>query len=73
MQQYFAKSRKDNTMYLKESDLNHISRVMRMKEIDKIIVVHDESSYVCSLNKDLLSCEIVDVFKDNDKYPMFLV
>ena len=73
MQQYFAKSRKDNTMYLKESDLNHISRVMRMKENDKIIVVHDESSYVCSLNKDLLSCEIVDVFKDNEKYPMFLV
>ena len=73
MQQYFAKSRKDNTMYLKESDLNHISRVMRMKENDKIIVVHDESSYVCSLNKDLLSCEIVEVFKDNEKYPMFLV
>ena len=73
MQQYFAKSRKDNIMYLKESDLNHISRVMRMKENDKIIVVHDESSYVCSLNKDLLSCEIVDVFKDNEKYPMFLV
>ena len=73
MQQYFAKYRKDNTMYLKESDLNHISRVMRMKENDKIIVVHDESSYVCSLNKDLLSCEIVDVFKDNEKYPMFLV
>ncbi len=73
MQQYFAKSRKDNTMYLKESDLNHISRVMRMKENDKIIVVHDESSYVCSLNKDLLSCEIVDVFKDNEKYTMFLV
>ena len=73
MQQYFAKSRKDNTMYLKESDLNHISRVMRMKENDKIIVVHDESSYVCSLNKDLLSCEIVDVFKDNEEYPMFLV
>ena len=73
MQQYFAKSRKDNTMYLKESDFNHISRVMRMKENDKIIVVHDEASYVCSLNKDLLSCEIVDVFKDNEKYPMFLV
>lgn len=73
MQQYFAKDRKENTLFLKDSDLNHISRVMRMKENDKIIVVHDESSYVCSLNKDLLSCEIVDVFKDNEEYPMFLV
>lgn len=73
MQQYFAKDRKNNTLFLKESDLNHIQRVMRMKENDEIIVVYDESSYVCSLNGDLLSCEIVDVFKDNEKYSKFLV
>lgn len=73
MQQYFAKDRKNNTLFLKESDLNHIQRVMRMKENDEIIVVYDESSYVCSLNCDLLSCEIVDVFKDNEKYSKFLV
>lgn len=73
MQQYFGKDRKDNTLYLKESDLNHISRVMRMKENDEIIVVYDEKSYICSLNSDLLSCEIKSVFKDNKEETKFLV
>ena len=73
MQQYFAKNKKNNTLYLKESDLNHIQRVMRMKENDNIIVVHDDKSYVCSLNKDLLSAQIVKVFKDTEEYPTFLV
>ena len=73
MQQYFAKDRKNNTLYLKDSDLNHIQRVMRMKENDNIIAVYDEVSYVCSLNKDLLSADIVEVFKDKEEYPMFLV
>lgn len=73
MQQYFAKDKKNNTLYLKESDLNHIQRVMRMKENDNIIVVHDDKSYVCSLNKDLLSAQIVEVFKDTEEYPTFLV
>ena len=45
MQQYFGKDKKDNTLFLKESDLNHIQRVMRMKENDEIIVVYDEMSY----------------------------
>lgn len=73
MQQYFAKDRKNNTLFLKESDLNHIQRVMRMKENDEIIVVYDEKSYICSLNKDLLSCEIKSVFKDNKEETNFLV
>ena len=73
MQQYFGKDKKNNTLYLKESDLNHIQRVMRMKENDEIIVVYDEKSYVCSLNNDLLSCEIKSVFKDNKEETKFLV
>jgi len=71
MQQYYAKNKKDKTIYLDESDLNHIKNVMRMKENDKIIVVYDEKSYICSLNKDLLSADIEDVFKDNEtKLPL---
>lgn len=73
MQQYFGKDKKENTLYLKESDLNHIQRVMRMKENDEIIVVYDDMSYICSLNSDLLSCEIKSVFKDNKKETKFLV
>ena len=71
MQQYFGKDKKNNTLYLKESDLNHIQRVMRMKENDEIIVVYDDKSYVCSLNNDLLSCEIKSVFKDNKEETKF--
>lgn len=73
MQQYFAKDRKENTLFLKDSDLNHIQKVMRMKENDKIIVVHDESSYICVLNKDLLSATIKELFKETEKIPKFLV
>ena len=31
MQQYFAKDRKDNTLYLNIEYLNHIKNVMRIK------------------------------------------
>ena len=73
MQQYFAKSKKDNTLYLNDSDLNHIKNVMRMKKDELIICVYDKSSYICSLNKDLLSCEIKEVFKGNEKINDFIV
>ena len=64
MQQYFAKTKKDNTLLLNEDDLNHIKNVMRMKENDEIIVVYEDKSYICSLNKDLLSSNIISVFKE---------
>mgnify|MGYP003422525468 CR=1 FL=1 len=64
MQQYFSKSKKDNVLYLYEYDLNHIKNVMRMKENDEIIVVYDKTSYICSLNRDLTSCNIKSVFSN---------
>ena len=73
MQQYFATSKKDNLLFLNNDDLNHIKNVMRMKENDEIIVVYEDNSYICSLNKDLLSCEIKELFKENENYPEFLV
>ena len=73
MQQYFSKKRKENTLFLNETDLNHIKNVMRMKENDKIIVVYENSSYICSLNKDLLSANIEDTFKNEENIPKFLV
>ena len=66
MQQYFSTSRKDNTLYLNKDDLNHIKNVMRMKENDKVIVVNDNKSYICKLNKDLLSCDIEELFKEEN-------
>ena len=66
MQQYFAKVKKDNKLILSLDDLNHIKNVMRMKENDKIIAVYEDKSYICSLNKDLLSANIESVFKENE-------
>ena len=34
MQEYFAKDKKDNKLFLKQDDLYHIKNVMRMKEND---------------------------------------
>ena len=73
MQQYFATSKKDNLLFLNNDDLNHIKNVMRMKENDEIIVVYEDNSYICSLNSDLLSCEIKKLFKKSENYPEFLV
>lgn len=65
MQQYFGVSKYNDTIKLNNNDLNHIKNVMRMHEGDNVIVVFDDKSYKCSLNKDLLSAEVIDVFKDN--------
>lgn len=73
MQQYFAKEKKDNIVYLNNDDLNHIKNVMRMKVNDKIIVVCDNISYICTLNNDLLSANIVEVFKNNEELKTFVV
>ncbi len=67
MQQYYAKDKKNNILYLNHDDLNHIKNVMRMEKDDKIICVYDNSSYICSLNEDLLSCNIIEVFKNDEK------
>ena len=67
MQQYYAKEKKNNILHLNHDDLNHIKNVMRMKKDDKIICVYDNSSYICSLNDDLLSCNIIEVFKNDEK------
>ncbi len=73
MQQYFAKDKKNNTLLLNDNDLNHIKNVMRMKKDDLIICVYDNSSYICSLNSGLLSCEIKEVFKDKEELKDFVV
>ena len=73
MQQYFAKDRKDNTLYLNIEDLTHIKKVMRMKENDKVIVAYDDKSYICSLNKELTNANIIEVFKEHKKETEFIV
>ena len=64
MQQYFGVSKNNKTLLLNNNDLNHIKNVMRMKENDQIIVVYENKSYICSLNKDYLSANIIKEFKE---------
>lgn len=66
MQQYFGVKKDRKKLILNSEDFNHIKNVMRMKENDKVIVNYDGISYICSLNKDLLSCEIDSVFKQSN-------
>ena len=73
MQQYFAKEKDNNKLLLNIDDLNHIKNVMRMKENDKVIVVFEDKSYICSLNSDLISANIEEVFKGSEEYPKFTV
>lgn len=67
MQQYFGISKDKNTIKLSSNDLNHIKNVMRMHENDSVIVVYDNKSYICKLNKELLSADIQEVFKDKEE------
>lgn len=49
MQRYFSTKRLDNQLFLKEEDYYHIKVVMRMKSMDQIIVVYQETPYLCHL------------------------
>lgn len=49
MQRYFSKEKIGNTFTLNDDDIYHIKTVMRMKDSDKIIVVHDLKAYLCCL------------------------
>ena len=73
MQQYFAKSKENNILHLNPDDLNHIKNVMRMKENDEVIVVYEDTSYICSLGSTLLTANIKSTFKQNEDAKEFVV
>lgn len=49
MQRYFSNELSDNKFKLKQDDLYHITKVMRMKNDDKIEVVFNKEVYLCNL------------------------
>lgn len=49
MQRYFSNKLKGNKFELKNDDIYHITRVMRMKNGDMIEVVYNEKVYLCCL------------------------
>lgn len=50
MQRYFAKNKIDNTFILEESDIHHITNVMRMKNGELIEVVFSNTLYQCKVD-----------------------
>ncbi len=62
MQRYFSDKLNDNKFELKNDDLYHITRVMRMKTGDTIEVVYDNEVYICELN---ISNKEVEAFIKN--------
>lgn len=49
MQRYFALNKKNDLFILSDSDLHHISNVMRMKNGDFVEVVYDKILYKCKV------------------------
>jgi len=49
MQRYFSKNKTQNEFILNDDDVRHITRVMRMKDNDEIIVVFENTPYLCCL------------------------
>lgn len=66
MQRYFAKDKKDNLFILYDTDIHHISNVMRMKSGDFIEVVYDSILYKCRVNINDSVNVILDSVLDSD-------
>lgn len=49
MQRYFSNQKNDNFLILNDDDIYHITRVMRLKDGDKVEVVYNEELYICEL------------------------
>ena len=49
MQRYFSNSKENNKLFLINDDIYHITRVMRMKDNDKIEVIYNNDLYICNV------------------------
>lgn len=65
MQQYFSLKRNENILYINESDVHHIKNVMRIKPGDELLICYDKITYLCKLNTDYTSANIIKVIKEN--------
>lgn len=49
MQRYFSNLKENNKLFLINDDIYHITRVMRMKDNDKIEVIYNNDLYICNV------------------------
>ena len=50
MQRYFSKIKNNHKLELNNDDIYHITKVMRMKDQDKIEVVYNSTVFICEVN-----------------------
>ena len=66
MQRYFTNKKEDNILILNEEDTYHITKVMRMKENDKVEIIYDKKTYIgeiIEIDKEI-KCKIVEEKKE---------
>lgn len=68
MQRYFAINKDNDKLILKESDIHHIKKVMRMNINDKIEVIYDKVNYLCEIeNLDSFNIKILEIQDENNE------
>jgi 16S rRNA (uracil1498-N3)-methyltransferase len=68
MQRYFAKEKIEDNLILRDSDIHHIRKVMRMNIGDKIEVIFDSINYLCEItNIDNFQIKINSIQEENNE------
>ncbi len=68
MQRYFCNQVNDNKFTLSVDDSYHIEKVMRMKLEDKIEIVYNNETYICSINSfNPVTCIINNKLDENNE------
>lgn len=74
MQRYFAKNKEEDKLILRDSDIRHIKKVMRMKTADKIEVVYDSKLYLCKIvNIDDFDIAILEEKEEDNELAVEIV
>lgn len=66
MQRYFAKDKINNKIILLDSDMYHITKVMRMNIGDEIEVIYDKKLYLCKIINNYEIETVKEVEEDNE-------
>lgn len=76
MQRYFGESLENNVFILKNDDIYHITKVMRMKVNDEVEIVYNKKVYLCQIESlNPLKCTIKkELDMDNENtYQIILI
>ena len=66
MQRYFAKDKINNKIILLDSDMYHITKVMRMNIGDEIEVIYDKKLYLCKIINNYEIETVKELEEDNE-------